>query len=84
MGLPPNTEGVGARINLTADDITQIRELRAGNNFVSQNPVEAHFGLNESTLVDDFEIIWPDGKVTNLSDISSNQFLVINHPQLLQ
>ena len=37
-GRAPNTEGIGARIRVTADGTSQIRELRAGSNYVSQIP----------------------------------------------
>ena len=81
-GLPPNTEGIGARITITVDGNNQIRELRAGNNFVSQNPAYAHFGLNNAQNVSEVHVKWLDGEETSLTNISANQFLTINHPNL--
>jgi len=82
IGLPPNTNGVGARILLTSDSKTQIRELRCGSNFVSQNPVDAHFGLGDIDTIDNIQVLWPDGETTNLDNVVANQFLVISHPQV--
>jgi enediyne biosynthesis protein E4 len=79
-GLPPNTEGVGAKIIITASGKSQIRELRAGSNFVSQNPVYAHFGLGSSEVVEDIDIEWLDGSSTNLQDVAANQHLTVEHP----
>ncbi|MEM7282853.1 MAG: ASPIC/UnbV domain-containing protein, partial [Pseudomonadota bacterium] len=33
---------VGARVTVTTNESTQMQEIRAGSNFVSQNPLELH------------------------------------------
>ncbi|MCZ6684583.1 MAG: CRTAC1 family protein, partial [Candidatus Dadabacteria bacterium] len=77
-GLSPNTEGVGARITITINNQNQMRELRVGSNFVSQNPVRAHFGLGNAELVNQVQVDWADGETTVLQNVSSNQFLEID------
>lgn len=77
IGRPPNTEGIGARIQVTSAGTTQIRELRAGCNYVSQDPAEAHFGLASATNVDELRVRWPDGFETARRDVAVNQFLQI-------
>jgi len=42
-GLPPNTEGIGSRVLVKTNGTVQIRELRAGSNFVSQDPSRSSF-----------------------------------------
>jgi len=81
-GLSPNTEGVGSRVTVTVNNKVQMRELRVGSNFVSQNPVQAHFGLGDVELVNQVQVNWLDGKTTVLENISPNQFLEIDHPDL--
>ncbi len=78
----PNTEGVGARVTVTTGNKVQMRELRAGSNFVSQNPVLAHFGLGGSKLIDEVQVRWLDGQITVLQNVAPNQFLTIDHPNL--
>ena len=56
-----NTDAVGARITATTTTGTQLREIRIGNNYTSQNPAEAHFGLGEETEVE-IGVRWPDGR----------------------
>lgn len=73
-----NSQALGARIYVTANGIEQMRELRAGNNYVSQNPVEAHFGLGQATRLDSVKIIWPDGQQSQLKDLDINQFITIS------
>jgi hypothetical protein len=77
IGRPPNTQGIGARVYVTSEGMTQMRELRAGCNYVSQDPSEAHFGLGAATVVSELRIRWPDGTETVRSDISAGRFLWI-------
>lgn len=81
-GLSPNTEGVGARVTITVGNKVQMRELRAGSNFVSQNPVLAHFGLSDAELIDEVQVDWLDGETVVLQNVTPNQFLIIDHPNL--
>ncbi len=82
VGPSPNTQGIGALITITSSiGDTQVREIRAGDNFVSQNPAEAHFGLGDATSVD-LSVRWPDGVMSNVSNVAANQLLVLSHPGL--
>jgi hypothetical protein len=58
-----------------------VREIRAGSNFVSQDPAEAHFGLGDAASVD-LLVRWPDGVVSMVSDVDANQLYVLPHPGL--
>ena len=83
-GPYPNTQGIGALITITPSiGGTQVREIRAGTNFSSQDPAEAHFGLGDATSVD-LSVRWPDGMVSNLTDVAARQLLVVRHPSLPQ
>ena len=74
-----NTSGVGARVEVTDGNLTQVREIRCGNNFVSQNPAEAHFGLGTAEFVD-VTVTWPDGSQTALAGVAADQFMTISQP----
>ena len=80
-GHAANSEAVGARVYVTAGGRTQMRELRAGSNFESQDPAEAHFGLAAAELVDTVRVVWPDETMTNLSTITVDRFIVVTQPQ---
>jgi len=75
-----NSEGVGARISIEADGKRQFRELRAGNNFVSQNPAMAHFGLGAAERIDSVTVVWPNGQQSRLLDVAANQLLTVEQP----
>jgi len=76
-GRAPNSEGVGARVWVTTAGQTQMREIQAGSNFVSQNPALAHFGLGESRWVDEVRVEWPAGGATVLGPLPANRELRI-------
>ncbi len=71
-----NTRGIGAWITLRASTGTQVREIRAGNNFTSQNPAEAHFGLAAATVAD-LEVRWPDGTVSTHPGVAADQLITL-------
>ena len=75
-GAGLNTDAIGAMIEITDGSRTQIREIRASNHFVSQNPAEAHFGLGNAGSVN-MTIFWPDGGQTIMNNVTSDQYLVI-------
>ncbi|MFT5452105.1 MAG: hypothetical protein ACI9N9_001592 [Enterobacterales bacterium] len=82
-GTQNNPHAVGARITITINGNQQMRELQLGNNYISQNPVEAHFGLGTSQKVDQVRITWPGlaGNESELTNVDANQFLVIHQPE---
>ena len=53
-----NTQAECAIVKVTVNGQTQIRELRIGSNYTSQNPVQAHFGLDAAATVDELRIEW--------------------------
>src|SRR6185503_10262595 len=77
-GEPPNTQAIGARVFVTTGGRTQMREIRAGSNFASQDPAEAHFGLGDAKLVDELRVVWPDGTSTDLGGVAAGSDLVLD------
>lgn len=80
IGNNKNSQGVGAKIWLESDGLNQYRELRLGSNYLSNDPVLAHFGLADKIKGDKLTIRWPDGTVQVMKDVALNQHLVITKP----
>jgi len=76
----PNTRAIGARIYLTSNGVTQLREIHNGNNYVSQNPSEQHFGLGNTTMIDEIRVVWPDGSETSRNNIDTFQRVTVAYP----
>jgi enediyne biosynthesis protein E4 len=59
-------DAVGATIYLTAGGMRQRVDVLSGGSFASSNDQRVHFGLGDSTSVDQVEIHWPDRTVQKL------------------
>jgi hypothetical protein len=88
----PNRDAVGARLTLysggsgltkgASSGALQLRDITAGDGFVSQNMgLTAHFGLAEHASVDSLVIRWPDGQTETIADLEADQFLTIRKGQ---
>ncbi|MEE2784360.1 MAG: FG-GAP-like repeat-containing protein [Pseudomonadota bacterium] len=75
-----NHHAIGAWVRVITTDSIQVREIRAGNNFASQNPAEAHFGLGEATQAD-IEVRWPDGSLSATTGVSADQLITIEQEE---
>ena len=80
QGIDSNTNGIGARIEVTANGQTMIRELMGSYSFYAGPPVQAHFGLGSATLVETLRIEWPSGRVQILEDVAVDQHLLVTEP----
>ena len=80
-GAGVNTYGVGAKVTVTTEFGTQIRQLGGSNNFISHNPLEVHFGLATATRAD-IRVDWFDEEntVTEFSVIEVNKVITVNQP----
>ena len=57
-----------------------MREVSSGSNYVSQNPAEQHFGLNQLGVVPSIRIVWPDGSESQRLDVDANQRIQVTYP----
>lgn len=79
-GPPGNTQAIGAWVQVKAGGVFQLRELRAGSHFVSNDPAEAHFGLGASDRVSHLIVRWPNGVWKYLRDVPANRQVVVPYP----
>jgi len=62
-GTQSNRDGYGAKVRLTVDGQTFVREIDGGSSHLSHSSTIAHFGLADHTSIDKIEVIWPGGKI---------------------
>lgn len=74
-GTRSNRDAIGARVELRAGEITQIREVRSGSSYLSNNDVRVHFGLGDNTSIDYVRIRWPSGLTEEVSGMKVNTFV---------
>ncbi|NNE14778.1 MAG: VCBS repeat-containing protein [Saprospiraceae bacterium] len=80
-GSPNNKKGINARIEVSAGGSTQAIEMTPYRGYMSSCQTMVHFGLGKDKSVDQLKVIWPDNKVTDLSDIKANQTLVVKYSE---
>ena len=66
IGIQPvapagNRFAIGAKVTVSAGGRTQMREIRSGGSFLSQNDLRAFFGLGDSATPVDVEVRMPGG-----------------------
>jgi hypothetical protein len=77
IGTRSNRDGVGARLRLSAGDLTLYEQKKGGMSYQSAQDPRLHFGLGNFTKIDLLEIRWPSGSVTRLTGIACDQILAI-------
>ena len=76
LSLTLRGKAIGARVLLTDGEHRQVREVRSGSSYLSQNDMRVHFGLGTRDNVA-LEIRWQSGTVQRFSAVQVNQFLQI-------
>jgi hypothetical protein len=77
VGNKSNRDGMGARIRVMAEGISQIREIAGGGSYLSQSDLRAHFGLGKATRAQTVEISWPSGQKQVFRDVEADKFYEI-------
>jgi len=76
-GFQSNIDAVGAKVVITGDFGTQIREVRSGESYGITNTFSCHFGLGTSESVETATVFWPSGLETILDLPDINQYHTI-------
>jgi hypothetical protein len=63
IGTKSNRDGIGARVQLQAGGLTQIRELDGGNGYAGESSRRIHFGIGATAKIDRLQIRWPSGRL---------------------
>lgn len=77
VGVTSNRDGVGTRIVVKAGSSTQIREIRAGDGFLTRSDARAHFGLGPHAHADIVELHWPSGQVDRIADVAADRVVIV-------
>ena len=80
-GTVSNRSAIGARAKVRTGNVTQIREVRSGGSYQSQNDLRLHFGLGTHARIDAIDIRWPSGKVQTLESVEANRILGVKEPR---
>ena len=70
-----STDAIGARVKITTGKLTQTREVRSGDGYLSQQDLTLHFGIGDSEQVDSIEVQWQTGAKQFIGSVPANQVL---------
>jgi hypothetical protein len=79
-GTQSNRQGIGARLELDAGAGVQIREVRAGNSYLSSGDPRVFFGLG-SAKPERVRVHWPSGVVQEITRPEAGRYHVIEEPR---
>lgn len=81
-----NASGYGAKVYLSSMidgvRVKQFRTLASVSGYCGQNSSILHFGLKDGTLVDTLLVVWPSGITQTLTNLKTNEMLVINEASI--
>jgi hypothetical protein len=76
-GTQTNRDGVGARVEVTAGDLTQIDEVHSGRSYQSDYGKRLHFGLGSRRIVQQIKVRWIGGGVDVARNVGVDQVVTI-------
>ena len=72
-----NRFAIGAKVTVSAGGRTQMREIRSGGSFLSQNDLRAYFGLGDSAIPVDVEVRMPGGRRWSWKQLPADRLHVL-------
>ena len=76
-GTKSNRDGLGARIKVEANGVTQYNHATTSVGYGSSSDRRVHFGLGAATRVQKIEILWPSGIQQTILNVSADQILKV-------
>ena len=76
-GSGANTEGIGAKVFVTAGGATQLVEQMPTRGYESSVDHRLHFGLGASARVDSVRVVWPNRWVQVLRNVAADTTLTL-------
>jgi len=73
QGTKSNRSAIGARVTITANGVTQVREVMGGGSYYSQSDLALYFGLGAATKIDSIQVRWPSGAVQEMKAAAANK-----------
>ncbi len=81
VGTQSNRDGIGARVRVTAHDVTQTRFQDGGIHERGQNHSRLHFGMGNNAMAERVSVTWPNGKIQKFNKMPTNQVVRIEEPR---
>ena len=80
IGTVSNRSAIGARITVTTNGVSQIREIESGSGYFAAHMLPAHFGLGPNGMIDTLHVRFPNGREVTLTDVPADQKIKVVEP----
>lgn len=80
QGSRSNRDGIGARVTVVTDDLTQIDEVHAGRSYQSDFGRRLHFGLGHRTTIRELQVRWIGGGTNLVRNPGIDRILTVVEP----
>jgi enediyne biosynthesis protein E4 len=77
-GTTGNSQGIGTNIRIIAQGKQQVLEQNCARGYLSSVSPVLNFGLGNVSQIDTLIATWPDGRQQIMTNVASNQKLVLN------
>jgi hypothetical protein len=83
-GVVSPADGRGAKVTVTAEELTQVRQIGVGSHYLGEGETVAHFGLgagyDAAGGTVDIHVRFSSGRTVDLIDVAPNQLIVVTEP----
>jgi hypothetical protein len=76
-GTKSNRDGIGAKVQVIANGVTQYAERVAGSGYLGQDDWRLHFGLGTAMKADKITVRWPSGIRQTVENVKADQIFTI-------
>jgi hypothetical protein len=83
VGEGARREAIGATARVRTGAQWRMRQVIAGNNYKTQNDLVLHFGLDEATVIDEVEVLWPGGTMRTVTGVPTDARWALHPPSKL-
>ena len=77
-GKSPNTQGIGAKVELFGADAQQSKEIAAGGTYVSGSQAMAFFAADPDNPDHTLKVTWRNGLVSTIDSVKANRIYVVD------
>jgi len=82
VGSAANRDGIGCKVKLTRlSGESQFYEVQTAAGYLSASDRRLLMGVGKDTVIAKIEIHWPGGRLQNLSQVKTDQNLIVEEPK---
>ncbi|MDR8390625.1 FG-GAP-like repeat-containing protein [Aliifodinibius sp. S!AR15-10] len=81
VGREPNTQAIGATVELQGGPTPQMDEVASGGEYLSHSASQITFAADPANPNHILKVTWPNGQVTSIDSVRTNRIYEIHQPE---